>query len=276
MSIAKRGPTESFASFEGGVWKMIDEVKTASDASAVVKKLEDGKKLLEALGIFEENATRFAILEYETYMKIAKESLYSDLNYHRKKVAMFCASLSADEQEKVRSRVENGERIVTIVNNMVKSRCRKNAEKRVDNAVSGLIELYESGETVNINCSGAKGSDMDKVRERFERYVLHSDGVSFGNGLFKKSPDIRYVKSVIDTFHPEDPEKPTIEETPINLCKEFFFGNQRVRSRARFIVNLIFNTDYLDYWAPAEYVSAIEEKLSEIAEFDRKWKERHG
>lgn len=260
----------SYESFDVGIRDMIDRVSTTEDAKEVVDKIDRGKKLLESLGIFEENATRFSMLEFEVYLKIAGECLYDDLPVNKKAMAKWCSRLSNDEIDDMRREVMGGCRIVTMYG---RHRRKMSAEKKkadIEIRAGLLIEKLDKDGHVEVPVGVGKAES--EVYEMVKNYARRRGVTETSVGVFKTHVSDEDVDSFMNTFLFSDHVKDAshVDYMAYRLLYAVKFGNQRVMSRAKKAISAIYESGYLEYDAHVAHLKYVERHLNAIRDSSEK------
>lgn len=254
----------SYESFDVGIRDMIDRVSTTEDAKEVVDKIDRGKKLLESLGIFEENATRFSMLEFEVYLKIASECLYDDLPVHKKAVAKWLSRLTDEEIDGLRREVKGGRRIGSIYGRERRNRSAAKRKSEIEAYAEFYIGQFDDNGQVEVPV-GCERQEQE-VYKMVKRHVCERGAIETTAGVFKRFADDNDVDQIMWAYSPSDSLR---KESPYKymayrILHEVLYGNKRVKDRAERAVAAIYESGYLGYNAHRKHVAYIERHLAAI------------
>lgn len=254
----------SYESFDVGIRDMIDRVSTTEDAKEVVDKIARGKKLLESLGIFEENATRFAMLEFEVYLKIASECLYDELPVNKKAMAKWLSRLTDEEIDGLRREVREGRRIVSIYGRERRNRSAAKKKSEIEAYAEFLISRFDKDGQVKVPV-GCERKESE-VYKMVKKHARERGAIETSAGVFKRWVDEKDVDQIMFAYSPSASlrKEHPFKYMAYRIINEIICGDRRIQGRAERAVAAIYESGYLDYNANAKHVAYIERHLAAI------------
>ena len=169
----------------------IDAYSTADDIKAILRKLDDVKKLLQMADKFRSESIRYAQMEAETIVKIVETGNAKLLRGYRRKAAEWLATLSDAERQIVIGQCSDGMLIeqiykrdvydVQMMGRIIES--AKEEEKDIISTVEkdGIVDITEYVESVHrslgFDNKNLANDMIDGVRNRLRR----AGAVGIGN-----------------------------------------------------------------------------------------------